>query len=257
MRKNQIVPVQLESAMVLTDDISTIAIGVNTVDNVGFWLVTTGITNNTGTFYVEIRALKDENHYSPWVALTLDDNLVVANADVAFFINLNQLPPCQVRLSLVAGGTSAFDVKTVTFPTKAGSADGDYITVDDPLGVTWAVALDKTGLAANTPTGAKWLAVAASRKVYYDISAATSAASVAALVETAFNALPGFTAAITTDDTAADGTMLYTQTFHGPVGAFVPKNKGDTGAGTISVANGATGNAPDGTAEIWVSGTEI
>jgi hypothetical protein len=90
-----------------------------------------------------------------------------------------------------------------------------------------------TGVTNAAPSGALWTAVASTRKGLVDISAATDAASVAALAETAFNALTGFTAAITTDDTAADGTITLTQVSVGPTTDPVPKNAAESGAGSI------------------------
>src|SRR4051812_21876335 len=113
-----------------------------------------------------------------------------------------------VAKSFISG---TYDVKTFTFPTKAGSTDGDNIIFYDRAGGAWGIALDKTGLAAAAPNYAAWNAIAVGRTTYVDISGGTDAASVAALVETAVDALTGFTALITTDDTAADGTMLFTQ----------------------------------------------
>lgn len=126
------------------------------------------------------------------------------------------------------------EVQTLTFPTKAASTDGDYVVVQDTAGVKWAVAIDNTGLAAQEPTGPIWDAIDASHKVYYDFSSGTDAASMAALAELAFNSLTGFTAVITTNDAAADGTMLLTQVLRAPVVDPVVKSFDDAGAGSIA-----------------------
>lgn len=142
--------------------------------------------------------------------------------------------------------TGTMAVETWTFPSKAGATDGDYIAFYDAAGLRWAVALDTTGGAANTPTGAIWTAIPAGRKVYCDISADTTAAEVAARVETAINALTGFTAAFTTDDTANDGTMIVTRDVPGVLtGAATPKNKNDSAAGTISSVTTTAGVATE------------
>jgi len=122
------------------------------------------------------------------------------------------------------------EVQTLTFPAKASITDRDYIVVYDSAGVSYAVYADKTGTSI-APTGAAYLA--ATYKVKANISADTTDVEVAARFETAFNTLTGFTAAITTDDTAADGTMLLTQVVAGPTTNPVPKNLGDTTAGTL------------------------
>ena len=97
------------------------------------------------------------------------------------------------------------------------------------------------GVESVAPAGALWTAVAGARKGLADISADTSAADVAARVETALNALTGFTASITTDDTANDGTMTLTQVVAGPTTNAVPKNAAEAGAGSIGVAETTTG----------------
>lgn len=124
------------------------------------------------------------------------------------------------------------EVQTLTFETKANSDSGDYVVVYDNEGRKWAVSVDKTGSAAE-PTGAIWSAIESQFKSHVDISGATTAAQVAALMETALNALQGFTDRITTNDTAADGTMTLTQNYMGPVTNPVPKNASDAGAGGI------------------------
>lgn len=129
--------------------------------------------------------------------------------------------------------TGTMEVQTLTFPAVADATAGDYVVLTDGAGLTWAISLDKTG-ADPEPTGALWVAVNAARKVHVNISGGTDAASVAALVETAFDALTGATAAIVTDDTAADGTMTLTMTIPGPVANPVPKNADDSGAGSIT-----------------------
>lgn len=133
------------------------------------------------------------------------------------------------------------DVQTMTFPAKAGAADGDNIIFYDQAGGAWGISLDTTGGAANLPNYAAWTALDPANVANVDISGATTAASVAALVETAVDALTGFTALIVTDDSAANGTMTFTQTVPGIVLAAVPKNKTGAAAGTITVASTTPG----------------
>jgi hypothetical protein len=133
-------------------------------------------------------------------------------------------------------------VHTLTFLTKANTVDGDYVVLEDTAGTQWAIATDATGSSAE-PTGAVWVAIDAANKGQADISADTTAADVAARFETAFNALSGFTALITSDDTAADGTMTMTQVKGGTVTAPVVKDDDDAGAGTIVGANTTPGAA--------------
>jgi hypothetical protein len=133
-------------------------------------------------------------------------------------------------------------VQTLTFDTKANTGDGDYVVVYDTSGTAWAVAADKTGSSAE-PTGAIWTAIPAANKAQADISGDTTAANVAASFETAFDGITGFTAVITSDDTAADGTMSMTQIKGGTIDDVVVKDENDAGAGTISAANTTPGAA--------------
>jgi hypothetical protein len=133
------------------------------------------------------------------------------------------------------------NIDTVTFPTLAGAIDGDYFVVYDVNGLGWAVALDTTGGAAQTPTGATWAAIPAARQSYLNVSGAVTAAQVAALVEAEINSLTGFSAVITTDDSAADGTMTFANANVGPVTAAAVFDFNDSASGTITVVNSATG----------------
>lgn len=137
-------------------------------------------------------------------------------------------------------GTS--EVTTLTFPTQAGSTGGDYFVVYDTAGLGWAAALNKSG-ADPAPTGAVWASIAAGRKVNVDISGGTTAASVAALVETAFDALSGNP--FVTDDSAADGTMLVTCTLHGNTTNAARHNANDSGNGSMGVATTTPGTASE------------
>ena len=78
------------------------------------------------------------------------------------------------------------EIQTITFDTVANSTAGDHVVLTDGDGVTWAISLDKTG-SDPEPTASSWTAVAAARKVHVDISGGTTAADVAALVETDFD----------------------------------------------------------------------
>lgn len=133
------------------------------------------------------------------------------------------------------------EVDTFTLASKAGTGDGDYLVQKDTNGLSWAVALDTTGAAANTPTGAVWTAIPSGRKVYTDISGTSTAASVATAVKAAFNALSGFTAVVTASDAGADGTLVDTAVAPGVVGAPSVHNKNDSGAGSASVVVSITG----------------
>jgi hypothetical protein len=223
-------------------------ITLSTVSRLAFSVSTSGITNNVGTFSVQHRVYKDVNNYSDWVTLTLSSTPTLADANDQILIDVS-VPPGQVRLVFTS---LDFETQTLTFPAKAASTGGDYIVFYDGNGLSWAAALNKSGADA-APTGAIYTAIPSGRKVNVDISAATTAASVAALVETAIDALTGLSAVITTDDSAADGTMLLTNLVAGNVISPVPKNANDSGVGSITAISAG---APDGTCDVWISGAQ-
>jgi len=138
--------------------------------------------------------------------------------------------------------TGVLEVQTVTFQTKAASTAGDYVVIEDSLGIKYAVAVNKTGTDA-APTGAIWAAIPSDFKKQCNISAETSAVNVAAAFELSFNEIRGFTTAITTNDTAADGTMTFTQVRMANVSPVVVKNATDAGAGGIAKAETTAGVA--------------
>lgn len=131
--------------------------------------------------------------------------------------------------SEVTVGTS--QVSTLTFATKANTGDGDYVVIYDTAGLGWAVAADKTGTSPE-PTGHVWANIPAARKGQADISAATTAAQVAAVFETAFDALVSVPFA--TDDSAANGTMLITVTLLGSTEDPAVYDSTDSGDGSIA-----------------------
>ena len=135
----------------------------------------------------------------------------------------------------VSGATAKNEITTLTFPALAGATAGDHAIFYDASGDAWGVSLDVAGTDPE-PSGALWVALDAGKAAHVDISAATTAASVAALVETALNALTGFTAAFTTNDTAADGTMILTNDVDGVAVDADVFDEDESGAGSITVA---------------------
>ena len=126
---------------------------------------------------------------------------------------------------------------TFTGGVAAVMTAGDYIVIYDTAGLGWAVAADMGGSAA--PTGAIWTSIAAARKAQVDLSGNLTAAQVAAAFELSFDALASVPFA--TDDTAADGTMIFTMTLRGACTNAVTKSYNDAGAGSISVVTGTAG----------------
>lgn len=144
-------------------------------------------------------------------------------------------------------------VSTITTQNKAGTTGGDYVVFYDGSGLSWAAALNVSG-SDPAPSGAIYTAIPAGRKSNVDVSGATTATNIADLVRTAMNALTGFTAAITLSGTA---TIVVTRVVKAPVTASGVHNENDTGAGSIAVVDGTAGVAaqtPTGAA--WVAATQ-
>lgn len=116
------------------------------------------------------------------------------------------------------------------------TAEATEHNADDTGAGSITAVVDIVGAALEEPTGAIWTGTAAARRVLIDSTdlGVNTAAQMAAAAETALNTLTGFTAAITTDDTAANGTMTLTQVVRGPTTNPVPKNADDSGAGGIT-----------------------
>jgi hypothetical protein len=124
------------------------------------------------------------------------------------------------------------EVQTLTFETKANSDPADYVVFYSAAGTVYALSLDIDS--DEEPTGAVWLAIPAAQKSHCDVSAATTAAQVAEAAEVCIDAITGMTAAIVTDDTAANGTMTLTQVESGPTTNPNPQNADDSGNGGIA-----------------------
>lgn len=85
--------------------------------------------------------------------------------------------------------------------SQSGMADGDYFYIVAQDGIKYAVALDTTGGAAVTPTGAKY--VGADYKVLLDVSGVGSDAALATAIIGAFDGLTDFTAKVTLTDNSS------------------------------------------------------
>lgn len=106
-RKEVLSGYKLSSAQSLAANFTSNAITVYNLDNVGFNISTSSVTDNTGTFGVQHRIIKntqDPGQFSDWADLTLSPTAILANADATLLINLNQLPPGQVRVKFTAAG---------------------------------------------------------------------------------------------------------------------------------------------------------
>jgi hypothetical protein len=136
--------------------------------------------------------------------------------------------------------TGITEVQTFTAQAKGSCVDGDYIWFYDNELNRWAVAIDLTGSSAE-PTGANWVATAAANRVQADISSDTTAAQVMATIETALGTLTGFSDKFTTNDTAADGTMIVTwKDKREQIAIADPQQDDDAAAGTSITAASTT-----------------
>lgn len=177
-----------------------------------------------------------------------------ANTDIvtAMIAALNGLTGFTAAVTL--SGTTTL---IATMVVKAPCANPVIFAEDGVAAATnYSGAETTAGVASVAPSGALWTAVAGARKGLADISGDTTAVQVAARAETALNALTGFTAAITTNDTAADGTMTLTQVVKAPATNPVPKDAAESGVGTITgvqSTGGVASVAPSGA--LWTAAT--
>lgn len=88
---------------------------VQWLDNVGYIIETSGVTDNTGTFSVQVRntTSDDPNEQSQWANLTLTAVPTLANANAVFAINLNQLPFSEVRVAFTPAGITPDGTVTI------------------------------------------------------------------------------------------------------------------------------------------------
>lgn len=75
------------------------------VDNLGFNIDCTAVTDNAGVFTVQHRIKKDYRSFSAWATLCMSFNPTLENVDAVFFINLNQVPIGELRIAYEALGT--------------------------------------------------------------------------------------------------------------------------------------------------------
>lgn len=97
---------QIESAMSLSggDTQSEVFNIPYSLTNVGIIIETSGVTDNTGTFDVQYR-VNNGDEQSGWATLTLGSTPTLANANATYLINLNQIPPGDIRIAYNSGGS--------------------------------------------------------------------------------------------------------------------------------------------------------
>jgi hypothetical protein len=154
------------------------------------------------------------------------------------FLGCNASIVCDIDGTAKTAVTGTSAVQTATFAAKAATTAGDHIVITDTSGNKWGIALDVAGTDPE-PTGAVWASIAAGRKANVDISGATSGAQVAALIESAFDALTGVTALITTGTTSA--AIAFTHVYRAPVAAMVSYKSDESAVGSTTVAETTVG----------------
>lgn len=135
--------------------------------------------------------------------------------------------------------TGEFSVQTITYDLTANINQAEFMLLTNAAGTTWAIWFD-IDAAGTEPTGAVF--TGADNAIEVDIAGADTAAQVAAKVETAIAAITD----VSTDDTAADGTMIITQDLFGAVVTFLFFDADSTaysGGGALAVANTTVGVA--------------
>ena len=123
-----------------------------------------------------------------------------------------------------------------TMVVKAPCTDPVIFAADGIAAATSFSGVQTTGgIAAQTPTGALWTAVASGKKTLVDMTTMTNDEDIAAAVLIAMNALVGFTDVITITD-PMDGTLVMTSTGGGTDCAAPTRKTFNDGAnGSIAV----------------------
>lgn len=145
---------------------------------------------------------------------------------------------CDIDGTAKTAITGRAAIQTATYAAKSGTTAGDHVVLTDTNGNLWGFALDVAGTDPE-PTSAIWASIPAARKVNIDISGATDGASVAALVETAVDALTGFTALVVTTVTSA--AIAFAHVYRKPVAAMQTFNADGTTAGSTTVVESLAG----------------
>lgn len=106
-RKNLATPTRVLPAQSLATSFNGPAMDVSYHDNVWITADCTAVTDNLGTFGVEVRNVPAEGKGAPsnWGTLTLDTVPTLTNSAQVIQINLNQVPFSQFRLTFSAAGT--------------------------------------------------------------------------------------------------------------------------------------------------------
>lgn len=106
MRKNVIVPHKLVEGQSLDNSWTSPPVNVQFLDNVGFSIVTSDVSSNTGLFSVE--ATIDEVY---WETLPVSPTIEpLASADASYLVALQQVPFRAVRVAFTGSGDGTVDI---------------------------------------------------------------------------------------------------------------------------------------------------
>lgn len=106
MSRKAILPAhQLLATQSLAASFESEPVTLTLATRVGFSVVTSGVTDNTGVFSVQHRIYKDDRNFSDWVTLSLDSTPTLNDADGAFLLDVS-VPPGQVRVAFAAAGST-------------------------------------------------------------------------------------------------------------------------------------------------------
>lgn len=98
------------------------AIDVNTIDNVGIIIETTGVSQSSGEFKVEARAAgRREKDSSAWVGLDVSPAMLLPNSDTQLLVAIRSMPFSQLRVRFIAGAPSDDGFATVWVEGKGGN----------------------------------------------------------------------------------------------------------------------------------------
>jgi hypothetical protein len=119
-RKNLATPTRVSVAHSLATSFTGPAMDVSYLDNVWITADCTGVTDNTGSFSVEVRNVPAEGKGAPsnWGSLTLDTTPNLSNMDEVIQINLNQVPFSQFRLVFTANGVVPDGVADIWYTAR-------------------------------------------------------------------------------------------------------------------------------------------
>ena len=106
-RRNVLLPYQIASAEDLSTDFQTAVTNVQNLDKVVYKVVTSGVTDNTGTFGVQVRDTRPNspNQDSGWIDLTFDAAPVLNDDNSAYYIEANVVATEARLIFTAAGGT--------------------------------------------------------------------------------------------------------------------------------------------------------